>query len=125
MTVAVSSQPRAPPRGTMLSARKQLDVSTASREVGSYRGASAICSVTHKTVRRIVEKEQAQAEGPPCRRNYGGLKVFGAVLAFSRVRFVRLARGERAGDHAGAARRALRNPRRGPRGRAHRPDGAV
>jgi transposase len=158
----------------MLSARKQLDVITAYREVGSYRGAAAICGVTHKTVRRIVEKDQAQAERVERRRNYesvrglvadkikvtdgrisalrllplaraagyegsdrnfrrlvaderskhrrglaiasarrpavwapgehlvidwgelGGLKVFCAVLAFSRVRFVRFARDEKA-----------------------------
>jgi transposase len=158
----------------MLSARKQLDVITAYREVGSYRGAAAICGVTHKTVRRIVEKDQAQAERIARRRNYesvrglvtekmkvtngrisalrllplaraagydgsdrnfrrlvaderskhrrgmaiasarrpavwtpgehlvidwgelGGLKVFCAVLAFSRIRFVRFARDEKA-----------------------------
>lgn len=162
----------------MLSARKQLDVITAYREVGSYRGAAAICGVTHKTVRRIVEKDSAdrsaQAERLARRRNYesvrglvadkikvtdgrisalrllplaraagyagsdrnfrrlvaderskhrrglaiasarrpavwapgehlvidwgelGGLKVFCAVLAFSRVRFVRFARDEKA-----------------------------
>ena len=158
----------------MLSARKQLDVITAYREVGTYRGAAAICGVTHKTVRRIVEKDQAQAERVARRRNFesvrglvadkieatdgrisalrllplaraagyagsdrnfrrlvadergkhrrglaiaagrrpavwapgehlvidwgelGGLKVFCAVLAFSRVRFVRFARDEKA-----------------------------
>ena len=158
----------------MLSARKQLDVINAYREVGSYRAAAAICGVTHKTVKRIVEKEQAQAERVARRCNYesvrgvvadkikvtdgrisakrllplvraegyegsdrnfrrlvadertkyrrgmaiasarrpavwtpgehlvidwgelGGLKVFCAVLAFSRVRFVRFARDEKA-----------------------------
>ncbi len=44
----------------MLPARKQLDVITAHRRVGSYRGAAQICGVTHKTVKRIVEKDQAQ-----------------------------------------------------------------
>jgi transposase len=158
----------------MLSARKQLDVITAYREVGSYRAAAAICGVTHKTVKRIVEKDKAQAERVARRCNYesvrglvadkmkvtdgrisalrllplaraagyegsdrnfrrlvaderakhrrgmaianarrpavwapgeylvidwgelGGLKVFCAVLAFSRVRFVRFARDEKA-----------------------------
>ena len=31
-----------------------MDVLAAYREVGSYRGAAAICGTTHKTVRRIV-----------------------------------------------------------------------
>ncbi|MGN6243650.1 MAG: helix-turn-helix domain-containing protein, partial [Motilibacteraceae bacterium] len=40
----------------MLSARKQLDVLTAYRQVGTYRGAAQMCGVTHKTVKRIVER---------------------------------------------------------------------
>jgi len=32
-----------------------MDVISAYREVGSYRGADAICGTTHKTVRRIIE----------------------------------------------------------------------
>jgi transposase len=36
-----------------------MDVLAAYREVGSYRGAAAICGTTHKTVRRIVEAHEA------------------------------------------------------------------
>ena len=43
----------------MLSARKQLDIVTAYREVGTYRGAAEICGVTHKTVKRTVERDEA------------------------------------------------------------------
>ena len=32
-----------------------MDIVAAYREVGSYRGAAAMCGTTHKTVRRIVE----------------------------------------------------------------------
>jgi len=33
-----------------------MDILAASREVGSYRGAAAMCGTTHKTVRRVVER---------------------------------------------------------------------
>ena len=36
-----------------------MDVIAAYREVGSYRGAAAICGTTHKTVKRIVEAHEA------------------------------------------------------------------
>ena len=63
----------------MLSARKQLDVITAYRRVGSYRAAAEICGVTHKTVKRIVEKDAAQAERVERRRNYESVR--GTVAA--------------------------------------------
>ena len=152
-----------------------MDIISAYREVGSYRGAAAICETTPKTVRRVIERHEAGAgpERKPRDRNYdpvaelvitkiaetkgrmsakrllplavaagyegsgrnfrrlvadakaewrrthhrgrrpavwtpgehlvidwgvlGGLHVFCAVLAFSRVRFVRFATDERAG----------------------------
>jgi transposase len=40
-----------------------MDVLAAYREVGSFRGAAAICGTTHKTVRRIVEQHQAGSVG--------------------------------------------------------------
>jgi hypothetical protein len=36
-----------------------MDILAAYREVGSYRGAAAICGTTHKTVRRVVERHEA------------------------------------------------------------------
>jgi hypothetical protein len=58
----------------MLSARKQLDVFTAYRRVGTYRGAAEICGVTHKTVKRIVENGQARAERVERRKNYESVR---------------------------------------------------
>jgi transposase len=58
----------------MLSARKQLDIVNAYRRVGSYRGAAEICGVTHKTVKRIVDKDAAQAERVERRRNYESVR---------------------------------------------------
>ena len=40
-----------------------MDVLAAYREVGSFRGAAAICGTTHKTVKRIVERHEAGACG--------------------------------------------------------------
>src|SRR6478735_606948 len=40
----------------MLSARERMDIISAYREVGTYRGAAELCHTTHKTVRRVVER---------------------------------------------------------------------
>ena len=53
-----------------------MDVIAAYRDVGSYRGAAAICGTTHKTVKRIIEAHEAGAgsagrrSGLPRPRNY-------------------------------------------------------
>jgi transposase len=44
-------------------ARERMDVIAAYRDVGSYRGAAAICGTTHKTVKRIVEAHEATSTG--------------------------------------------------------------
>ena len=59
----------------MLSARKKLDVITAYREVGTYRGAAEMCGVTHKTVKRIVEAERAADDRIARRRNYESVRA--------------------------------------------------
>jgi hypothetical protein len=43
------------------SVRDQLDVITAYREVGAYRGAAQMCGTTAKTVKRIVGRDEAPA----------------------------------------------------------------
>jgi transposase len=42
-----------------------MDVIAAYRDVGSYRGAAAVCGTTHKTVKRIIEQEARVATGQP------------------------------------------------------------
>lgn len=50
----------------MKSARAQLDILSAYRELGSYRAAATLCGTTHKTVRRVVERVgRPAAERPP------------------------------------------------------------
>ncbi|HSW41283.1 MAG TPA: IS21 family transposase, partial [Patescibacteria group bacterium] len=48
----------------MKSARHQLDILSAYRELGSYRAAAGLCGTTHKTVRRVVERR----DRPPIER---------------------------------------------------------
>lgn len=43
----------------MKNARERMDVLAAYREVGTYRGAAAICGTRHKTVKRIVDRHDA------------------------------------------------------------------
>ena len=57
----------------MKNARERMDVISAYREVGSCRGAAAICGTTHKTVKRIIRQHEAGAtpvEKTPRARNY-------------------------------------------------------
>ncbi|MGH3928332.1 MAG: IS21 family transposase, partial [Pseudonocardiaceae bacterium] len=57
----------------MKNARERMDVIAAYRDVGSYRGAAAICGTTHKTVKRIIELHEAGGAVPekaPRARNY-------------------------------------------------------
>lgn len=59
----------------MLSARKQLDVITAYREVGTYRGAAEICGVDPKTVKKAVKRDQVAFARAARRRNYEGVRA--------------------------------------------------
>ncbi len=40
-----------------------MDILAAYREVGSYRGAAALCGTTHKTVKRVVQAQLGTAAG--------------------------------------------------------------
>jgi len=57
-------------------AKERMDVIAAYRDVGTYRGAAAICGTTHKTVKRIIEAHGAAstcvvpAVREPRARNY-------------------------------------------------------
>ncbi|MGW0040083.1 IS21 family transposase [Gordonia sp. NPDC003376] len=47
----------------MKTARDRMDIISAYREVGSYRAAAEICGTTHKTVKRVVERFEADQSG--------------------------------------------------------------
>ncbi len=91
----------------MLSARKQLDVITAYRQVGTYRGAAEMCGVTHKTVKRIIEKDRDVAERVERRRNYESVRALVAREiedTKGRISAKRLLPKARAGGYAGSDR---------------------
>lgn len=80
MTVAVSKPAPFTAQGApLLSARKKLDVITAYRQVGTYRGAGEMCGLTHKTVKRVVERDRVAAERVERRRNYERVRTLVAA----------------------------------------------
>jgi transposase len=90
-----------------------MDVLAAYREVGSYRGAAAICGTTHKTVRRIVEAHEVNSTGVgrPGRkdrgRNYDEVTELVAKKVDSskgRISAKRLLPAARAAGYTGSAR---------------------
>lgn len=54
----------------MMNARDEMDVLTAYRDVGSYRGAADVCGTTHKTVKRVVLRHLG-GEAAPQRKDRG------------------------------------------------------
>ncbi len=42
----------------MKSARQEMDIVSAYRELGTFRGAAVLCGTTHKTVKRVVERRE-------------------------------------------------------------------
>jgi transposase len=52
-----------------------LDVITAYRQVGTYRGAAEMCGLTHKTVKRIIERVEAAEQRVARRKNYESVRA--------------------------------------------------
>jgi transposase len=91
----------------LLSARKQLDVITAYREVGTYRGAAEMCGTTHKTVKRIVERDQVVAGRVAWRANYESMRALVAQRlkdTAGKISAKRLLPEARAAGYAGSDR---------------------
>ncbi|MGH3926565.1 MAG: IS21 family transposase, partial [Pseudonocardiaceae bacterium] len=98
----------------MKNAEERMDVIAAFRDVGSYRGAAAICGTTHKTVRRIIEAHEAAAttgqatvEGVPRVRNYeevADLVAQRVTKSHGRISAKRLLPEARAAGYAGSPR---------------------
>ena len=94
-----------------MSAREEMDVIAAYREVGTYRGAAEICGTTHKTVRRVIERAEAgETAGPgpgPRARNYDAVtELVAARLKASKGRMSakRLLPVARAAGYVGSSR---------------------
>src|SRR5450759_5669208 len=101
-------------RGTPIvkSARNQLDILSAYRELGSYRAAAGLCGTTPKTVLRIVERRgRPPVERPPRPKATDQL---GALLAErvratdGRISAKRLLPACRAAGYEGSARNLRR-----------------
>ncbi len=87
-----------------------MDIISAYREVGTYRGAAVISGTTHKTVKRVIARHEAGA-GPALRvpraRNYDAVAelVAARVKASSgRISAKRLLPAAEAAGYAGSAR---------------------
>ncbi len=92
----------------MKSARHQLDILSAYRELGSFRAAAGLCGTTPKTVRRVVERRALPpAERPPRPRITDplGALLAGRVRATDgRISAKRLLPAARAAGYGGSAR---------------------
>ena len=108
MTVSVSKPAPLTAQGTpLLSARKQLDIVNAYREVGTYRGAAQMCGVTHKTVKRVVEREEIVERRVARRRNYESVRALVASKidgTSGRISAKRLLPAARAAGYEGSDR---------------------
>jgi hypothetical protein len=87
-----------------------MDIISAYREVGSYRGAAAMCATTPKTVRRVIERHEAGGVGPerkPRGRNYESVAELVAkkvTATQARISAKRLLPEMRAAGYEGSAR---------------------
>jgi transposase len=87
-----------------------MDIISAYREVGSCRGAAAMCATTPKTVRRVIERHEAGgvgAERKPRERNYepvADLVAKKMTATQARISAKRLLPEMRAAGYVGSAR---------------------
>ncbi|MWA06037.1 IS21 family transposase [Actinomadura sp. LD22] len=94
----------------MKSSGEVMDIIAAYREVGTYRGAAAMCGTTHKTVRRIIERQQAGGKAPvraPRKHNYdavAGLVAQKVTATQGKISAKRLLSAARAAGYTGSAR---------------------
>ena len=91
----------------MKSVRERMDMNAAYREVGSYRGAADICGTTHKTVKRAVLADQAEAGSEPVSHNYDAVRdivVERVVKTKGRISAKRLLPLAAAAGYTGSAR---------------------
>jgi hypothetical protein len=118
----------------MKSAREKMDMIAAYADVGSYRGAAAICGVAPKTVRRAVERANGAARERVARPHntdrVADLVAERVKKTKGRISAKRLLLEARAAGYAGSARQRLgrslvrRCERRRARRDLRRPGGA-
>jgi Homeodomain-like domain len=101
--------------GTLVkSARERLEIISAYHQTGSYRAAAALCGTTHKTVRRVIERQRPGGVRPPPKprpKNTDAVRdlVAGRVHATDgRISAKRLLGPARAAGYEGSARNLRR-----------------
>jgi hypothetical protein len=87
-----------------------MDIISAYREAGTFRGAAVISGTTHKTVKRVIARHEAGG-GPAARQprehNYDGVAVLVAervARTSGRISAKRLLPAARAAGYAGSPR---------------------
>jgi len=86
-----------------------MDVLAAYRDVGTYRGAAAVCGTTHKTVKKIIEAQQRCERAPRKRRGrnfdpVADLVVERVARSAGRISAKRLLPAAQAAGYEGASR---------------------
>jgi hypothetical protein len=86
-----------------------MDIISAYREVGTYRGAAVFSGTTHKTVKRVIARHEAGAVAArvPRARNYDAVAELAAArvkASSGRISAKRLLPAARAAGYAGSAR---------------------
>jgi len=87
-----------------------MDIIAAYREAGTYRGAASIAGTTHKTVRRVIERQEAGGGAParePRGHNYDGVSALVAERVGKtqgRISAKRLLPAARAAGYGGSDR---------------------
>lgn len=94
----------------MKSEREDMDIIAAYNDIGSLRGAAAVCSVDHKSVQRALARaaDRSQERPPPARQhNYdvvAGLVADRVKGTKGRISAKRLLPEAKAAGYAGSAR---------------------
>src|ERR1700729_234546 len=110
VTVAVPPSHRTARELLLKSARERMDIIAAYREAGTFRGAAQITGTTHKTVRRVIARQEAGGAAPgrsPRGHNYDGVAVLVAgrvEKTAGRISAKRLLPAARAAGYAGSDR---------------------
>jgi len=86
-----------------------MDVLAAYRDVGTFRGAAAVCGTTHKTVKKIIEAHEAGERPQRTRRSrnfdpVADLVVERVARSAARISAKRLLPAAQAAGYAGSAR---------------------
>src|SRR5215469_11150010 len=109
-TVAVLSSHRTALGALVKSARERMDIIAAYQQVGTYRGAAEVTGTTHKTVKRVIARQQAgglAAARAARGHNYDSVKDLAAervAATRGRISAKRLLPAARAAGYAGSDR---------------------